>query len=172
VKALCQLRKSEPFEACKPYCSGSVLVACRSRRGRKYYTLQVQPIAASGLLSNEFRFGSLFAPVGSELAMALKVEHENRTRLSQSGFRSPSARHRTSSDGGLCGGMLQCFRRRRTPRRGRNNCRLQPNVLSYRRIKPPRVHIDQYFARKEISRQESSGYRHVAITARTRRRDG
>jgi hypothetical protein len=100
--------------------------------------------------------------------MALKVEHENRTRLSQSGFRSPSARHHASSDCGWCEGMLQCFRWRRTPTRGRNNCRLQPNVFSYRSIKPPRVHIDQYFARKEISRQESSGYRNVAITARTR----
>jgi hypothetical protein len=78
--------------------------ALRHSRRRKYYTLQVQPIAASRLLSNEFRFDNLFAPVGSELAMALKVEHENRTRLSQSGCRSPSARHRTSSDRGLCEG--------------------------------------------------------------------
>jgi len=132
----------------------------------------VPTIPASGFHSNEFRFGSLVAPLGSELAMALKVEHENRTRLSQSGFRSPSARHRTSSDGGLCGGKLQWLRRRRTPRRGRNDRGLQPNVFSYRRIKPPRVYIDQYFARKEISRQESSGYRNVAITARAHRRNG
>jgi hypothetical protein len=37
----------------------------------------------------------------------------------------------------------------------------------------PHAYIfDQYFARKEISRQESSGYRNVAIPARARRRDG
>ncbi len=34
----------------------------------------VPTIAASGLLSNEFRFGSFFAPVGIELSRALKVE--------------------------------------------------------------------------------------------------
>lgn len=67
--------------------------------------------------------------------------------------------------------MPQYFRRRRTPSRGRNNRRLQPDVFPHRRIKPPRVHIDQYCPREDISRQESSDYRRVAIAASTNRRN-
>src|SRR6266566_8912442 len=102
-----------------------------------------------------------------------RLKHEKRTRLSESCFRSPSARYGISADGGeLGGGMSQCLRRRRTPSRGRNNRRLQPDVFPHRRIKPPRVRINQYCPREDIPRQESSDYRRVAIAARTHRRNG
>jgi hypothetical protein len=129
-------------------------------------------IAPSGLLSKEFRFGSLFAPAGIGLPRALKVEHEKRTRLSQSCFRSPSARHRTSADGGLGGGVPQHLRRRRTPGGGRNNRRLQPDVFPHRRIKPHAYILSNIARVKTFPGRKVRVTGRVAIPARTLRRNG
>jgi hypothetical protein len=130
--------------------------------------------AASGFLSNEFRFGSLLAPQRSYCQAPSGAKHEKRTRLSQPRFRSPPARHCTSPDGAeLVGGKCECyFRRRSTPSRGRNGRRLRPDVFPHRGIKSPRVYLNQYCPREDISRQESSDYRSVAVAARTHRRNG
>src|SRR4030095_14887385 len=129
--------------------------------------------AASGFLSNEFRFGSLLA-LQSYCQAASRAKPEKRARLSHPRFRSPPARHCPSPDGAeLVGGKCECcFRRRITPSRGRNSRRLRPNVFPHRGIKYPRVYLDQYCPREDISRQESPDYRSVAVSARNHRRNG
>jgi len=128
----------------------------------------VPTIPASGFVSNELQFGSLFAPVGTvqgPQGRNMRRERDYRD------LASVSPRYGTSADGGEFGaGMPQCRRRQRIPSRGRDNRRLQPDVFPHGRIKPPRVRINQYCPREDIPRKEGSDYRRVAIAARTHRR--